>query len=62
MVNHAAPRQNGHSMVFDNDGTILKELGEEEGILLHTFDFDRLNAARANGNGHSLRSQLEKLT
>jgi predicted amidohydrolase len=49
MVNHAAPRQNGHSMVFDNDGTILKELGEEEGILLHTFDFDRLNAARANG-------------
>ena len=49
MVNHASPSQNGHSMVFDSDGAILKELGEGEGILLHTFDFDHLNAARDEG-------------
>jgi len=49
MVNHAAPRQNGHSMAFDCDGTIMEELDDKEGILLNTFDFDRLNTVREEG-------------
>lgn len=49
MVNHAAPAQNGHSMVFNYEGTIMKELGEEEGILLYEFDIDALTAARQKG-------------
>lgn len=46
MVNHAAPRQNGHSMAFDQNGKILKELGEKEGILLQEYDLDALQEHR----------------
>jgi len=49
MVNHAAPRQNGHSMVFDSNGEIVHELDEKEGLLLAELDFDALNASREKG-------------
>ena len=60
MVNHAAPSQNGHSMAFGFDGTILNELGEDEGILLCDFDFDSLTAARPEGiyGKHHRRPEL----
>jgi predicted amidohydrolase len=49
MTNHAAPSQNGHSMVINFDGTILKELDHEEEILLYKLNFDLLESARENG-------------
>jgi nitrilase len=49
MVNHAAPRLNGHSMAFDLNGDIVSELDEDEGILLYTADIDRLIAYREQG-------------
>ncbi len=48
MVNHAAPRENGHSMVIDPEGTIVEEAGEEETVLVTTLDLDRLKAYREN--------------
>jgi predicted amidohydrolase len=60
MVNHASPSQNGHSMVFDYNGEILKELGEEEGILMHEFDLDELQKYRETGfyGKHHRRPEL----
>jgi predicted amidohydrolase len=49
MVNHAAPRQNGHSMVFDFRGRIVRELDEKEGLLVQELDLDALNQHRAKG-------------
>jgi len=47
MVNHAAPRQNGHSMVFDFTGKIAREMDEKEGVFVHELDLDALkNTAR----------------
>lgn len=49
VVNHAAPRQNGHSMAIDYRGTIVGELDEAEGVLLFDVDLDRLTQDRATG-------------
>lgn len=49
MVNHAAPRQNGHSMVFDFKGDIVREMDEKERVFVHELDLDALNAHRAKG-------------
>jgi len=49
VVNHAAPRHNGHSMAIDFEGDIVQELEEGEGVLLYEVDLDVLNARRAEG-------------
>jgi predicted amidohydrolase len=49
MVNHAAPRENGHSMVFDFNGAIVREMGEKECVFVHELDLDALNAYRKKG-------------
>jgi len=49
MVNHAAPRINGHSMVFDFKGDIVKEMDDKEGVFVHELDLDALNKYRATG-------------
>lgn len=63
MVNHAAPRQNGHSMAIDHEGTITKELGEDEDLLIYEVDLDRLNQYRKNGiyGKHHRRPELYNL-
>ncbi|NIA16030.1 MAG: hypothetical protein GWP08_18350 [Nitrospiraceae bacterium] len=60
MVNHAAPRQNGHSFFVDFEGNIVSELGEDEGILLAEVDLDRLEEYRAQGiyGRHHRRPEL----
>jgi predicted amidohydrolase len=60
MVNHAAPRLNGHSIAFDYEGSIMIELGEEEDLLLYTADLDALNAHREGGiyGPHHRRPEL----
>lgn len=49
MVNHAAPRENGHSMVFDYNGSIVKEMDGKEGVFVYELDFDALNKHREKG-------------
>jgi predicted amidohydrolase len=49
MVNHAAPRENGHSFAVDFEGNIRRELGREEAILLYDVDLDALERHRATG-------------
>jgi len=49
MVNHAAPRENGHSMVFDYHGKIVHEMDDKEGVFVHELDLDALNKHRAQG-------------
>jgi predicted amidohydrolase len=63
MVNHAAPRTNGHSMAFDAHGTIVRELSEKEGLLVYEFDLDALNKYRAQGiyGFHHRRPELYRL-
>ena len=46
MVNHAAPRQNGHSMAFDYKGEIACEKGEDEGVFTYEVDLDALEKHR----------------
>lgn len=60
VTNHAADSQNGHSMVIGHDGTILKELDKNEGILLYQFNFDVLEVAREKGiyGKHHRRPEL----
>lgn len=60
MVNHAAPRQNGHSMAFHFNGDIAAELGEAEGLLLYEVDLDALEDYRATGiyGRHHRRPEL----
>ncbi|HOZ48553.1 MAG TPA: carbon-nitrogen hydrolase family protein [Candidatus Hydrogenedentes bacterium] len=60
MVNHAAPRQNGHSMAFDFNGMIVEELDEKEGVLVYEADLDALEAHRAKGiyGRHHRRPEL----
>ena len=60
MVNHAAPRQNGHSMFFDYEGAILLEAGEAEEILFQTFDLDELAQYRESSlyGKHHRRPEL----
>jgi predicted amidohydrolase len=49
VVNHAAPRHNGHSMAIDYRGDIVRELGDGEAILHWEVDLDELAAHRASG-------------
>ena len=49
MVNHAAPRENGHSMVFDFEGNIVKEMDDREGVFVYDLDLDALNKHREKG-------------
>jgi predicted amidohydrolase len=49
VVNHAAPRFNGHSMAINPDGDIVCEAGEGEEILFHDVDLDALQEHRASG-------------
>jgi predicted amidohydrolase len=49
MVNHAAPRENGHSMVFDFEGDIAKEMDDKEGVFVYDLDLDALNKHREKG-------------
>ena len=60
VVNHAAPRHNGHSMFIDPNGDILTEAGEDEQLLPCTVDLDTLNAHRAEGiyGPHHRRPEL----
>jgi predicted amidohydrolase len=60
MVNHAAPSQNGHSMVIDQGGTILQEAGSAEELVIARIDLDALAAHRANGiyGRHHRRPEL----
>jgi predicted amidohydrolase len=60
MVNHAAPRQNGHSMAFDYKGNIIGEASEKEELLLCEVDIDALNQYRQSGiyGKHHRRPEL----
>jgi len=49
MVNHAAPRENGHSMVFDYKGDIVREMDEGECVFVQEINLDALNAYRKKG-------------
>ena len=49
MVNHAAPRQNGHSMAFGPSGDILCEAGDGEEVFVHSCDMAALAARREKG-------------
>jgi predicted amidohydrolase len=49
MVNHAKPSQNGHSMVFDFNGDIVFEAGEDEQVFVRELDLDALNEHRKKG-------------
>ena len=60
VVNHAAPRQNGHSMFIDYNGDIVAEAGEGEQLLPCTADLDALAAHRKTGiyGPHHRRPEL----
>ena len=60
MANHAAPRENGHSMAIDPHGTILTEAGEEERVLCCTLDLDTLHSYREDAlyGKHHRRPEL----
>jgi len=60
VVNHAAPRFNGHSMMIDYNGTIVEEAGEDEAIVMATVDLDALSEYRATGiyGPHHRRPEL----
>ncbi len=48
VVNHGAPRRNGHSMAIDYRGDIVRELGNGEAILHWEIDLDELTAYRVS--------------
>ncbi|HET6385428.1 MAG TPA: carbon-nitrogen hydrolase family protein [Armatimonadota bacterium] len=60
VVNHAAPRLNGHSMAINPDGDIAQELDESEGILQYVVDLDQLAQLREGGiyGRHHRRPEL----
>jgi predicted amidohydrolase len=60
VVNHAGPRFNGHSMLIDYQGDIVKELDDEEGILLDELDLDAEASYRQHGiyGKHHRRPEL----
>ena len=60
VVNHADPRQNGHSMFIRYDGQIVSELDEANGVLLAEADLDALSSHRATGiyGKHHRRPEL----
>lgn len=46
MANHAAPRENGHSMVIDFHGTIVQEAAEGEAVIIRELNLDALREYR----------------
>jgi predicted amidohydrolase len=60
VVNHAAPRQNGHSMLVDFRGDIVAEAGEDEELLLCEVDLEALAQHRERGiyGPHHRRPEL----
>ncbi|KPK86040.1 MAG: hypothetical protein AMJ81_02115 [Phycisphaerae bacterium SM23_33] len=60
VVNHAAPRQNGHSMLIDYNGSIVAEAGEDEQVLVCEVDLDALQDYRRTGfyGKHHRRPEL----
>jgi predicted amidohydrolase len=60
VVDHAAPRFNGHSMFINYEGDIVQELGEDEGLLLVEVDLDTLARYRETGlyGKHHRRPEL----
>ncbi|MHC4716490.1 MAG: carbon-nitrogen hydrolase family protein, partial [Planctomycetota bacterium] len=60
VVNHAAPRQNGHSMFINPDGDIVAEAGDQEQLLPCIADLDALSKHRARGiyGPHHRRPEL----
>ena len=60
VVNHAAPRQNGHSMFIDFKGSIVAEADESEALLHCQADLDELESHRASGiyGKHHRRPEL----
>jgi predicted amidohydrolase len=60
MVNHAAPAQNGHSMIIDYNGLIRQEAAEGEEILIAELDLDALAEHRRSGiyGPHHRRPEL----
>ena len=46
MTNYAAPQQNGHSVAFDADGSLIVEAGGAEGIFIAEFDLARIRTYR----------------
>ena len=56
LVNHAAPRMNGTSMVSSYQGNIMAEAGTAEEVFFFEMDIDALNRHRAiSGDGKQLR-------
>jgi N-carbamoylputrescine amidase len=47
MANYAEPQQNGRSVAFGADGTLLLEADQAEGIYLADLDLEKLRAHRA---------------
>ena len=60
MVNHAAPRLNGHSMVFDCRGNIAAECGEDEETFCWEVDLVAIAERREQGiyGKHHRRPEL----
>ncbi|KKL45845.1 hypothetical protein LCGC14_2351560, partial [marine sediment metagenome] len=60
VVNHAKPRQNGHSMLIDYNGDIVAEAGEDEELLRGEVDLDALAEHRKTGiyGPHHRRPEL----
>lgn len=60
MANHAAPRENGHSMAIDYHGTILAEAGEAEEVLRCVLDLNGLRECREDSlyGPHHRRPEL----
>lgn len=63
VVNHAAPRENGHSMFIDYNGDIIKEAGAGEEILVQEIDLDALAEYHKEGiyGKHHRRPELYDL-
>jgi predicted amidohydrolase len=49
-VNYGMPRNSGTSSIIDFEGTTLKQLGREPGVLVGDLDLTRLRKARAEWN------------
>jgi predicted amidohydrolase len=63
VVNHAAPRENGHSMLIDYEGNITHEAGDGEELLICEVDLDALRSHRESGiyGPHHRRPELYAL-
>ena len=46
MTNYASPKENGNSVAFDADGSLVVRAGQREGIYLAKFDLEKLREYR----------------